>query len=190
MRTKLQILKEQASFKRTPIKILYEGKFVRLVDENSWEYVQRVNATGIVIILAMNQKKEVILTEQYRVPVGRHVIEFPAGLVNDLELRKKETLKAAAFRELLEETGYEAKKMTHVLTGPVNTGLSGDTVTFFQAGGKLVKRHEGGGDDTESILVHEVPMKRIGAWLRRMEKRGKLIDPKVYAGLYFLNTRS
>ncbi len=164
---------------------LFEGKYLRLLDHNSWEYVERKNCTGIVIILAVTEKKKVILIEQVRVPVGKKVIEFPAGLVNDRVAAKKETLKSAAIREFLEETGYQAKKMIQVMSGPINSGISSSAVTFFQAQG-LKKIHAGGGDPTESITVYEVPLKGVDDWLTKMQKKGRAVDPKVFAGLYFL----
>ncbi len=183
---------------------LFEGKYLRLLDHNSWEYVERKNCTGIVIILAVTEKDKVILIEQIRVPVGKRVIEFPAGLVNDryverkrgqvqkqenvpvpFSKEKRETLKEAAFREFLEETGYQAKKMILLTNGPINSGISSSAVTFFQAQG-LKKIHGGGGDHTEAITVYEVPLKEVDTWLQKMQKKGRAVDPKVYAGLYFL----
>ena len=64
-------------------KVLHEGKFMRLIAEGGWEYVQRGNCTGIVVIVAMTDDKKVILTKQYRPPIKKYCIEFPAGLVND-----------------------------------------------------------------------------------------------------------
>ena len=52
----------------------------------------------------------------------------------------------------------------------------------------MVKKGAGGGDKTESIKVHEVPLKEADLWLYEMEKKGLLVDPKVYVGLYFLKT--
>jgi ADP-ribose pyrophosphatase len=90
-----------------------------------------------------------------------------------------------AKRELLEETGYEAKKMVPLIKGPASSGLCAEIVFFFLAKG-LVRKHAGGGDDTENIMVHEVPVSRAPKLLRAMEKKGRLVDPKVYAGLYLI----
>ncbi len=62
-------------------RVLFEGKFIRLIAEDGWEYVQRANCTGIVIVLAKSPEGRVLLVEQFRKPVGKRVIEFPAGLV-------------------------------------------------------------------------------------------------------------
>jgi len=98
-----------------------------------------------------------------------------------------ETLEAAARRELLEETGYEAGHLTLLAGGPVSSGLSSEIITFYQAL-DVVKKGLGGGDATESIKVHEVPLKEVDLWLYEMEKKGFLVDPKIYVGLYFLKT--
>jgi ADP-ribose pyrophosphatase len=65
--------------------------------------------------------------------------------------------------------------------------LSSEIITFYQALG-VVKKGPGGGDETESITVHEVPLKEADSWLLEMGKKGALVDPKVYVGLYFLKT--
>ena len=166
--------------------VLKQGRYIRLLQKGGWEYVQRCNCTGIVIILAMTDDQKVILTQQHRVPVRKDVIEFPAGLVNDGGSPKKETALTAAKRELLEETGYLAKKIVKVIEGPAGSGLSSDILTIVRAYG-LKKVGKGGGDATENIKVCEVPLPRVEKWLIQMQRQGKLVDPKIYAGLYFLN---
>ena len=51
--------------KMRPI-VLHEGDFLRMVREGRWEYIERNNCRGIVIILAMTDDEKVILVEQYR----------------------------------------------------------------------------------------------------------------------------
>ncbi len=165
--------------------VLFEGNYLRLIRHGGWEFSHRINCTGIVVIIAMTQNSNVLLIKQYRPPVGRYCIEFPAGLVNDQGNAQRESLSAAAKRELLEETGYRAKKLTKILEGPVSPGSSRDVMTLFRAE-ELVKVHNGGGDQTENIEVCEVSVEKINRWLKKCERQGCLVDPKVYAGLYFL----
>ena len=168
--------------------VVREGKFVRFLVKDGWEYVERPNCTGAVIIIALTDEGKLLFTEQYRIPVGKPVIEFPAGLVGDRRGEEAEALETAAIRELLEETGYAAERILPLASGPTSAGLSNELVTLVQAVG-LVKRAAGGGEGYERITVHEVPLGDVEAWLRRMEARGRLVDPKVYAGLYFLKQR-
>ncbi len=177
-------MKQKRTKKPRPV-VLAEGDFLRLVREGKWEYIERNNCRGIVIILAMTDDEKIILVEQYRQPVHKMVIEFPAGLICDDPKHKNESIVTAAKRELLEETGYKAQKIVRLLTGPVSSGSSADLVTMMRAYG-LTKMSAGGGDHTEAIRVHEVPLRQVEQWLKRMSRRGYLIEPKVYTGLFFL----
>ncbi|MBI4430944.1 MAG: NUDIX hydrolase [Candidatus Omnitrophica bacterium] len=166
-------------------KILYEGKFKRLVIENGWEYVERMNCLDVVAILAVTQNDELVLVEQLRIPVGKNVVELPAGLVDDKPHLNGETLEDAARRELLEETGYSAKKLIPMMVMPASPALCREMITVFRAGG-LEKVGSGGGDHLESIIPHAVKLDKIDVWLEKKKAEGGLIDPKVYTALYFL----
>jgi len=148
-------------------KIIAEGKFLRFIKKGDWEYFERNNCSDIVIILAMTENQKVIFVEQFRPPVNKKVIEFPAGLVNDhaphkvqkngkseiiYKKRKKESLSSAAKRELLEETGYKAGKIVELLKGPSSGGSSSDIVTIVHAQ-EIQKVAEGGGT-LWKILLH------------------------------------
>lgn len=172
--------------KKAKKEIKYRGNFLRFIKQGRWEYVERTNCSSIVIVLPVTDEKRVLFVEQYRLPVKGKVIEFPAGLVNDLEAKKPETIVTAAKRELLEETGYQAGRMTKLLDGPSSSGSTSDFVTVFYAH-DLKKVSKGGGDETESIIVHEVPLEEVDQWLDKMRRKKFLIEPKIYAGLYFLN---
>ena len=167
-------------------KILFEGKYLRFVSRDTWEYVERIRGTAIVVICALTPQKKVLFVDQHRTAVDKRVIEFPAGLVNDWQTHEsEESLKTAAVRELYEETGYRAKKWIYLTTGPSAAGISPTPMTFFKAEG-LKKEGKGGGDEYEVITIYEVPFGGVDRWLKGMQKKGFLVDPKVYIGLYFL----
>lgn len=170
-------------------RVLYDGKWLQMVAVDTWEHVSRKNCTGIVIIVAKTKENKLILVEQYRPPLGKNVVEMPAGLVNDKPGKKSESFETAAKRELFEEAGYDAKKFKFLARGPVSPGLTRECVDFYLASG-LTRKNAGGGDETENIKVHEVPIINIEAWFKKMAKKGKMIDPKIYTGLYFLNKHS
>ncbi len=178
-------MKKQSKIKKTD-KLIGEGKFLKLWNRGSWEFVQRKGSTGVAIIVAMTSDQKVILVEQFRVPVGKYVIELPAGLIGDKNA--KELMEKGAQRELFEETGWWAKKVKILMAGPAASGMSCEELTFCIAT-DLVKKGEGGGDEAEDIVTHEVPLEKIEGWLKAQEKKGKRIDPKIFSGLYFLTSR-
>ena len=165
--------------------VLYTGKFLSIVKEGRWEYVNRVNATGAAIIVAVTEEGKLLLVEQYRIPVHTRTIEMPAGIIGDEAEHSRESHTEAARRELLEETGYDAARMEVLTTGPSSSGLTSEFVTLFRATG-LRKVGAGGGVAHEEITVHEVPLNEVHAWLEAKVRAGLMIEPKVYAGLYFL----
>ena len=168
---------------------LATGKHLEFIREDGWEYVRRTSAGGAVIIVALTAANRVLLVEQARPPIGTRCIEFPAGLVGDRDEFVGESLAVAAERELLEETGYAAENMEYLTHGPPSPGMSTESVTFFRASG-LRKVGPGGGDETEEIELHEVPLDGLAAFLADAQRRGLEVDPKIYVGLYFLGLRA
>jgi ADP-ribose pyrophosphatase len=165
-------------------RVLAEGRFARLVAQTGWEWVERTNTSGAVVIVAVTEGHEMILTEQYRIPLGTRVIELPAGLAGDTPGSRHEALAEAARRELLEETGYEAPALEYLTEGPSSAGLTTEVYALFLA--RNVRRvGPGGGEEGEDIQVHVVPLNQVEAWLDERRKQGIMVDPKVYAGLYF-----
>ncbi|HEY0138966.1 MAG TPA: NUDIX hydrolase [Nannocystis sp.] len=159
------------------------GRFLRLVRRGTWEFVERVGASGAVCIIAVTDDRKLVLIEQPRPAMNGYVIELPAGLVGDGE-DAGELGSAAANRELVEETGFEAAHIEEVATGPVTPGLSNECVALFLATG-LRRVGPGGGVDGEQITVHEVPLLEVEAFLREQAARGRTIDLKVYSALHF-----
>jgi ADP-ribose diphosphatase len=99
--------------------VLFEGNYLRLLRRGRWEYVQRTRSTGIVVLVPITEAGELVLVEQLRPPIGKRVIELPAGLAGDIA----------------------------------------------------------GAED------------EAGAWLRRKENQGVLVDTKVFSGLYFMTEK-
>ena len=125
-----------------------------------------------------------LFVEQFRIPMGCNTIEMPAGLDGDLDA--SDTLELAAKRELLEETGWQANAVQVLMIGPTSAGLSNEMIAFVRATG-LTRIHAGGGDDTENITVHEVPVAEAATWLTQKMAEGYSMDPKLWAGLWLLD---
>ena len=167
-----------------PAETLYEGQCLRLRHRGRWEYAERTHGDGMaVIIVARTPEDRVLFVEQYRIPLGKRTIEMPAGLVGDQA--GEDTLEDAARRELVEETGWEPAKVEVLLVGPTSSGMSNERIAFVRATG-LVRVGPGGGDETEEIVVHEVPRAEAPAWLVRKQAEGYELDLKLWAGLWML----
>ncbi len=166
----------------------YRGRYLDLVERNGWEFATRRHQPEVVVIVAWTDAEELLLVEQYREPVGRPVIELPAGLVGDLEGQGGETLDQAAARELLEETGFCAAGFSEIMRCPTSAGMTDETAVFLAAHG-IVREGPGGGDDSEQITVHRIESNRIDDWLAQQHRSGKAIDPKIFSALYWQRQR-
>ena len=87
-----------------------------------------VRHPGSAVMMAMDSRKRILLVRQFRLPAERYLWELPAGKIDP-----PETVLAAAKRELIEETGYRArkwKKLAHYWPSP---GFLAETMTVFLA---------------------------------------------------------
>ena len=153
----------------------WEGKYVRVVREGRWEYVERCGGVHAVVILAEYEGK-LVLVEQARVPLGnRKCVELPAGLVGDEdELGVEET----AIKELEEETGFTADRIEVIGEFFSSPGMVAEGFTLVRARG-LRKIGDGGGNEHEEIEVHLVPRSEISAFVDRKRAAGAAIDTKM-----------
>jgi len=168
--------------------IHYSGRYLGLKERDRWEYAYRTNASGVVVVVPVTDAGELILVEQYRIPVQSRVMELPAGLVGDTG-DFEEDFKVAAHRELFEETGYRASSLEELLTSPSTPGMADEMITIYFASG-LKRVGPGGGDGNEDITVHHVPLESAPEWLEARMADGIMLDPKIYAGLFWAGIRS
>jgi ADP-ribose pyrophosphatase len=168
----------------SPPRVVYEGKYQRMVVRGTWEYSERVHAGGLAaIIVAVTPDDDVLFVEQFRVPLQARTIEMPAGLVGDIDAG--ESIEVSAIRELEEETGWTADHAEVLMIGPTSSGASNEKVAFVRASG-LRKVGAGGGDASEDITVHAVPRARAAAWLVQKMGEGYELDAKLWAGLWMI----
>lgn len=170
----------------TETQTLCNGTWLRLKKRGRWEYAERTNPGGGVMIVAVTPEDRILFVEQYRPAIECLTIEMPAGLVGDIAESADESAVEAAYRELVEETGWRAGRVEFLMAGPTSAGMSNEILAFVRAY-DLEKVHDGGGDETEEITVHEIPRREAAAWLVEKIRAGYSIDPKMFAGLYLLD---
>jgi ADP-ribose pyrophosphatase len=169
----------------TETETLCNGKWLRLKRRGRWEYAERTNPGGGVMIIAVTEEERILFVEQYRPAIECMTIEMPAGLVGDVASSAGESAVVAANRELVEVTGYRAGAIDFLMSGPTSAGMSNEILAFVRAR-DLVRVEAGGGDETEEITLHEVPRSEAAAWLVEKINAGYSIDPKMFAGLFML----
>jgi len=87
-----------------------------------------VRHNGSAVMMAVDEKKRVLLVRQYRLPADQFMWELPAGKVDDGETPAK-----AAKRELIEETGYRAKTWKKLASFYPSPGFLAEKMTIFLA---------------------------------------------------------
>lgn len=128
---------------------------------------EMIEHRGASAMLGFDEKKRVILVKQHRFPHG-YVLEIPAGT-----LEKGEKPLSCAHREMVEETGYKAKKMTHLISYYPSIGYNTEVIHCYVASG-LKKVAEIDPDNHEFISVVKMDLQK----LINMIKKGKIEDSK------------
>ena len=163
-------------------KRIYSGKPIRLDEYNltiEGRKVRReiIDHPGAAAILAFDEKGRIILVRQHRFPHG-YILEIPAGT-----LEKGESPKRCALREIQEETGYKAKKMTHLITYYPSVGYNTEKIHCFVASGLTLAKSKL--DTDEFITVKKMELSR----LIKMIKSGKIIDSKTICAVMVYATK-
>jgi ADP-ribose pyrophosphatase len=155
---------------------MWEGRFISVVREGHWEYVRRTRGISAAVIIAETDEGEIVLVEQYRIPIGRRCLELPAGLIGDDY--SDDNVEKAAARELEEETGYRADHIQPLGEYYSSPGMVAESFTLVRASG-LTKVGEGGGVEGEDIVVHHVPRSDVVSFIEQKRDEGVGIDVRL-----------
>jgi ADP-ribose pyrophosphatase len=164
-------------------KLSYKGKVFNVYTDTVIEPGGHRNTrdvirhSGSVVILAVDEAKnpadpEVILERQYRHAAGQFLIELPAGRRDPGEAPL-----AAAKREMIEETGYRAKKWTMMLRYFASPGFLGEWMQIYLA--RDIRPGEAAPELDEQIEVLRVPLSEA----MKMVAGGKIHDGKTLIAL-------
>lgn len=141
-----------------------------------WTYVERPGGQQAVVIAALTADSDsLVVIEQFRVPMGQPVVEFPAGLVDP-----GEELAAAAHRELREETGFEGEVLEIGPGVSTTAGLATETIhmVFMRVGERPAA--EPAPEGSERITVRLVEPGEFASFLEECRRQDRLLDAKLY----------
>lgn len=151
--------------------VRWEGKYLRLVTEGTWEYVERRGGMTAVVLLAEHDGK-IILVEQFRTPLGRRCIELPAGLVGD---EGDHSVEETALKELEEETGFTATGVETIGEFYSSPGMVAEGFTLVRMTGVA----PGGTKSEEDIAVHLVGRDKTSDFIAQCRSEGLAVDVKL-----------
>jgi ADP-ribose pyrophosphatase len=160
-----------------PEETMWSGKWITAKRRGKWEYVARARGIRAAVIVPLDAG-DVILVEQFRVPLGRRCIELPAGLIGDDAGSEGEDPLAAAKRELAEETGYAAATWRDAGEYFSSPGMVTESFTLLLASG-LTRVGSGGGIEGEDITVHRIALADLPQRIAQFRQAGLAIDVKL-----------
>jgi ADP-ribose pyrophosphatase len=161
-------------------KQIYECKLFRVTEDDAFDpkdgfEIKRsvVRHVGSAVMMAVDEKKRILLVRQYRLPADAYLWELPAG-----RLDPGETPLKAAKRELIEETGCRARKWTKLASFWVSPGYVEERMTIYLA--EQLTQGEATPMDDERIETRWFTAKEVAD----MIATGKIQDAKTMIGYY------
>ena len=160
--------------------VIFEGKSFgvrrdELIEPTGVRTIREVvTHPGSVVVLPVRPDGKIVLVRQYRHATGQYLWELVAG-----RMEKGENPNRGAARELLEETGYRAKKLTVFLDLFPTPGFLQERMHLLLAEGLTLGEAEP--EEDEKLIVAAYSKKQ----LEEMIRSGKMRDAKSIAGLLF-----
>lgn len=169
-------------------KLAYDGKVFsifteKVIEPGTTEPRTRdvIHHNGSIVVLAVDESKnpkdpEIILIRQYRHAVGQFLLELPAG-----RIEPKEAPLAAAKREMIEETGFRAKRWTMLTKYFASPGFLGESMQIYLA--RDLREGTANPEEDEHIEIVRTPLSQALALIaaKKIHDGKTLIGVSLYA---------
>ncbi|MDV4152151.1 NUDIX hydrolase [Clostridium sp. AL.422] len=162
-------------------KLIYKGSFLEIINvdvnlpdgsNTSRDIVKHPGATAIIAFL---DEENIILVEQFRLPLNRVMLEIPAGKLN-----KNEEIIECARRELQEETGYRAKNMEYLGCIATAPGFCDEIIYLYKATDLTLGDKCEDEDEFTNVKILNINT------VKEMIKKGEIIDGKTISMFSYL----
>ncbi|MFA6216844.1 MAG: NUDIX hydrolase [Candidatus Omnitrophota bacterium] len=153
--------------------VRFQGRLISLTTKKTLlpngrvVYLDTIRHPGAALVIPLVSENKVVLLKQFRAVINTYLYELPAGTLN-----KGESPLACAKREIIEETGYAAARLTRVgVIYPV-PGYSTEKITIFKA--QELKKQKQCCEGDEIIEASVVTKQAV----RQLFRAGKITDAK------------
>ena len=158
-----QRLRGETKFQGKIIDVIHDTVLLENGREALREVARHPGAVGIFVM----DGDQVVLVRQFRYPIGRELLEIPAG-----KLERGEEPYPAAMRELREETGGRTSRLEVLGDYYGSAGFCDEKLTLYFA--RLEQMGETDPDEDEFLTVERYPLPVFAS----MIARGDIVDGK------------
>ena len=169
------------------MKLVYDGKKLKVyagsyvMPSGKKVYREYIDFGESVSIIAVKDNGKILILKQFRMPTGEWIYEIPAGTVE-----KGEKPEECAYRELIEETGYEAGELRYLLSMYLSPGYSNEYMHVYLA--RKLNFVGARPEEGEEIRVEEKGIEELEDMIRNnLIRDSKSIASLLYY-LYYLRT--
>jgi ADP-ribose pyrophosphatase len=162
------------------MKIAYKGKLLKVfvmkrrLPHGYMASYEIIRHPGAALIVPFLTDSKIIMLKQLRPVIGKYIYELPAGTLN-----KGESPLSCAKREIVEETGYIAKRLKLIGSIYPVPGYSTEKIFIYRAGGLKKTVHKAEEDEVIETFVFNKEQ------IEKLFKSGKITDAKTIAALTF-----
>lgn len=162
-------------------RLIHKGNFIDFINKEvelpngSKTNRDIIKHPGAAAIIAFLDCENIILVEQFRLPLNKVILEIPAGKLN-----KNEKPMECAKRELTEETGYIAKDIEYLGSIATAPGFCDEIIYLYKAYNLTLGEKNEDEDEFTNVKIYNIKD------VKDMIKKGEIIDGKTISIFTFL----